>query len=314
MKNTIRLNLPTRSFIALIGAASLMVIASCGDQSVSPQGSTTNKGTGTTLAKGVEVNTLPLNGKVTAAVAPPKAVFGMIWVNTAENRAYIFDGAQWVPHDQSVDDFYKAQELKAKSTPKTVAMTQDEVCVDGDPSCTPTGAHGPHTAYDCKVCHKVGGRLSFSKTSTPTAYGTNMPTPTFDATAKTCSNIACHFVPPGQFSFYSVDGSGEGYLVTVNYGGQPGAGTTPSWTGTTGGCASCHGDPPRNGSDGSNVWHSGYHGGQGPTGARNQCQFCHPDASSPGNGIGDTITDPSKHTNGVVNVQATFNSTCFGCH
>lgn len=288
-----------------------MVISSCGDQSSLQQGSVNNN---TTMAKGSEVNALPVKGKLISTTAPLKAVFGMIWVNSVENREYIFDGAQWVPHDQSVGDFYKAKELKAKSAPKTVALTQDEVCVDGDPSCTPTGAHGPHVAFDCKICHKVGGRLSFSRTSSPTAYGTGIPSPTFNATAKTCSNIACHFVPPGQFSFYSINGDGEAYLVTVNYGGGTGAGTTPTWTGTSGGCSACHGNPPRNGSDGSNVWHSGNHGGQGPTGAYNQCQFCHPDASSPGNGIADTITVPALHTNGIVNVQAVFRSSCFSCH
>lgn len=308
--STHRPYLPGRLVIAMIGAASLMIIASCGDESMSPQGSTTNS---TTVAKGAEVNSLPRSGKQVATVAPPKAVFGMIWVNSVENREYIFDGSQWVPHDQSVGDFYKAKELKAKSAPKTVALTQDEVCVDGDPSCTPTGAHGPHAAFDCKICHKVGGRLSFSKTSSPTAYGTGIPNPTFNATEKSCSNIACHFVPPGQFSFYSVGGDGEAYLVTVNYGGT-GSGTAPTWTGTSGGCEACHGNPPRNGSDGSNVWHSGYHANQGPTGAANQCQFCHPDASSPGNGIADTITVPALHTNGIVNVQAVFKSSCFGCH
>jgi hypothetical protein len=197
--------------------------------------------------------------------------------------------------------------------PPTVAkLTQDEVCVDGDPLCTPTGAHGKHGGYDCKVCHKVAGRLVFDKTGP--AYGVGYPTPAFDATAKTCSNVACHTVKPGTFSFYSIDGTGEAVLVTVNYGGgapRP----TPSWYATGAmACAACHDDPPRNGSDGSNVWHSGFHGGQGPTGARNQCQFCHPDASSPNNGIGDTITNATLHGNGAVNVQARFTSTCFGCH
>jgi hypothetical protein len=310
--NICRLYLPARLVLALIGAVSLMIIASCGDPSMSPQGSTTN---GTTLAKGEDVSALPRSGRLTAAVAPSKAVFGMIWVNTAENREYIFDGADWAPHDQSVDAFYAAKNLKAKNTAKTVALTQDEVCLDGDPSCTPTGAHGKHGGYECQVCHNVGGRLAFARTgSNALAYGAGLGTPTFDATTKTCANVACHAVPPGTFSYNSYDwGLDQTVLVTVNYGSA--SRPTPSWyvTGAAG-CTACHDDPPRNGSTGSNVWHSGYHGGQGPTGAYNQCQFCHPDASSPNSGIGDTITNATLHANGAVNVQVTFTTACFGCH
>ncbi len=194
------------------------------------------------------------------------------------------------------------------------ALTQDEVCLDGASGCGPTGAHGAsgHVAQPCTVCHKVGGRLVFDKNGP--AYAAGYPAPSFDATAKTCSNVACHAVPQGTYSYYFPDGTGEPALNTVSYGGgAPRA--TPSWYATGAmACTACHDDPPRNGSTGSNVWHSGYHGGQGPTGARNQCQFCHPDASSPGNGIGDTITNTSLHGNGTVNVQATFTSQCFGCH
>jgi hypothetical protein len=198
--------------------------------------------------------------------------------------------------------------LPARST----ALTQDEVCLDGDPNCTPSGAHAAHGGYACTVCHKVAGRLSFDRNGP--AYGVGRPAPMFDATAKTCSNVACHGVPAGSFTYTSWDwGLDQPVDVTVTYGGT--SNTTPSWYAIgAASCTACHDDPPRNGSSGSNVWHSGYHGGQGPTGARNQCQFCHPDASSPGNGVGDTITDPTLHANGVVNVQASFNSQCFGCH
>ena len=102
-------------------------------------------------------------------------------------------------------------------------------------------------------------------------------------------------------------------LTTVNVIGNS-AGITPSWYSTgAAACGACHGNPPRNGTDGSNVWHSGYHGGQGPTGAYNQCQFCHPDATGSG-GQGTGITNPSLHANGTINVQATFTSKCFNCH
>jgi cytochrome c len=46
---------------------------------------------------------------------------------------------------------------------------------------------------------------------------------------------------------------------------------------------------------------------------RNQCQFCHPDATGT-NGQGTAITNPALHGNGVYNVQASFTSACFGCH
>jgi hypothetical protein len=57
----------------------------------------------TTLATGTEVEALPPSGKVRSETAPPKAVFGMIWIDTTTDREYIFDGNGWVPHDQSVD-------------------------------------------------------------------------------------------------------------------------------------------------------------------------------------------------------------------
>jgi hypothetical protein len=193
---------------------------------------------------------------------------------------------------------------------RSAALTQDEVCLDGDPLCTPTGAHGKHGAYACSVCHKYAGTLSFDKNGP--AYGTGIPAPTFDATAQTCSNVACHTVPPGSFSYYFPGGDGEPVLNTVSYGGgapRP----TPGWYTTGASCAACHDNPPRNGSTGSNVWHSGYHANQGPTGAANQCQFCHPDATGSG-GVGTAITNSALHANGVANVQATFRSSCFGCH
>lgn len=306
------LSLVVRKTPFLISAAALALISSCGDQSPVQQSSTNGS---SSVARGANVASLPKHGKQRLTSPPPMAVFGMIYVNTSDNREYIFDGAQWVPHDQSVETYYSTKSLN-----KTVAMIQSEVCLDGDPSCTPTGAHGGpstqpagHYAFDCKVCHKVGGRLSFDKNGP--AYAAGKPAPTFDATAKTCSNIACHGVPTGTFSYYFPDGTGEPVLNTVSYGGANAPVTTPSWYATgAASCTACHGDPPANGSNGSNVWHSGYHANSGPTGAPNQCQFCHPDASSPGNGIGDTITVPSMHANGAVNVQATFKSSCFGCH
>lgn len=190
---------------------------------------------------------------------------------------------------------------------RSQALTVDETCIDGDPACTPTGAHAKHAAYGCVVCHAVAGRLSFQRTGP--AYAASGPAPSFDAVGKTCSNVACHSVTAGTFSYYFPGGDGEPVLNTVSYGGTTGSGL-PYWyaAGGTGSCDACHGNPPRN-----YTWHSGYHGGQGPTGARNQCQFCHPDASG-SNGVGTTITNASLHRNGSLNVQASFTSQCFGCH
>lgn len=174
-------------------------------------------------------------------------------------------------------------------------------------TCSPAGGHPKHAFTSCVTCHACQGGVEFNPTGPAVVVG--QPAPTFDAVTKTCSGVACHSVPAGTFSYYRQGGDGEAELVTVSYGGGPPK-LTPSWYTTgAGSCAACHDDPPRN-----HYWHSGYHGGQGPTGARNQCQFCHPDASSPGNGIGDTITNPSLHRNGAVNVQAPFTSSCFGCH
>lgn len=279
-----------RNLSLVLGAAALLLISACGEQS--KQATTSNT---TTAAK--------------SSAPPAKALFGMKYKDTATGRVYIYDGANWVPYDNTVDDYYKAL---AK---KSVALVQDEVCADGDPSCTPTGAHGKHDSYDCRVCHKYGGRLTFDKAGP--AYRSGWAAPTFDATAKTCTNISCHGVPSGTFSYYFPDGTGEPVLNTVTYGSTAttAGATTPSWYGTAsnGSCSSCHDNPPRYGSSGSNVWHSGYHGGQGPTGAYNQCQFCHPDATGV-NGQATAITNPALHANGVVNVQATFKTTCFGCH
>jgi len=304
-----------RIILVCIGIAGLVLVSGCG-----PTGTGTEQ-----QAQGIEpktainaasssalLSTLPKQGKLKLPNAPTYAVFGEIYINTTTNKEWIFDGNQWVPHDNTVDAYY--QSLSTIHT----RLTATEVCVDGDPSCTPTGAHGGpgtspagHYAFACTTCHKVGGRLSFDKNGK--AYGTGS-TPTFDATAKTCSNIACHSVQSGTFSYYfSEDGNGNPVLYTVNVYGNTG-GTTPYWYTTAISCTACHPDPPRNGTDGSNAWHSGNHGNQGPTGALNQCQLCHPDASSPGNGIGDTITNPTLHANGVYDVVGKFTSSCFYCH
>jgi hypothetical protein len=208
-----------------------------------------------------------------------------------------------------------------------LGLTQDS-CVPG-PGCEPTGAHAKHTST-CSVCHKSAGRLAFDPTGP--AYPASGLIPSFSATTKTCSNVACHGVAAGTFSYYfpGNEMDEEGYpipeLKTVHYGGTMAAGT-PSWYSTGASCSACHGNPPANGSDGSNVWHSGQHACNvtvGPTPA-NACALCHNDpanvnspialSSSAGDCayIGTTIQIPALHGNGV-NVNARFRSQCFGCH
>ena len=192
---------------------------------------------------------------------------------------------------------------------RPAALVQSEVLPTGG-LCVPNGAHLNHAnaGFDCKVCHLCGGVLQFDPAGPAIAPG--QPPPAFDAVAKTCSNVACHTVPLGTFSFPSQGGDGEVYTEVVTYGGAPPR-VTPSWYTTGSACTACHDNPPRNGSNGSNVWHSGNHGNQGPTGARNQCQFCHPAAYSPNNGIGTVMVHRADK---VVQVQAPFISACFGCH
>jgi hypothetical protein len=189
------------------------------------------------------------------------------------------------------------------------AVSRDAASAGGA-TCNPNGAHPKHAFAACKTCHLCQGVVEFDPVGAAVAAG--LPAPTFDPATKTCANVACHTVRPGTFTYYAMDGSGELVDITVSYGGGP-ARPTPAWTSTGLGCAACHDNPPRHGSTGSNVWHSGYHGGQGPAGANNQCQLCHPDASGSG-GVGTTITNAALHANGTATVQAAFRRTCFGCH
>lgn len=306
-----------RSIVNVLVLSALLCAGGCGEDSSSPPGdgvvNSMVENKTTTVAVGNDLKDLQQRGTLKLSSPPSKAVFGMIYLNTTENREYIFDGVRFVPHDTTVDDFYTSLPADKKT-----ALTQDEVCPDGDPSCTPTGAHGGpgtspagHYAFDCKVCHKVGGRLSFDRNGP--AFAVGKPDPTFDAGAKTCSNISCHGVPSGTFNYYFPGGDGEPVLNTVTITGNS-SGVTPSWYATgSATCGGCHGNPPRTGTNGSNIWHSGQHGGQGPSGALNQCRFCHPDATG-ANGMGTAITNAVLHGNGIFNVQATFKSTCFGCH
>lgn len=179
--------------------------------------------------------------------------------------------------------------------PRSQALVASEVLATGA-ACTPNGAHGKHATYSCTTCHVCGGVLQFDPTGPAVAAG--KPAPSFDATAKTCSNVACHGVPTGTFSYYFPDGNGDPELKIVNYGGTQGLLTTASWYASgTATCASCHGYPPQ---ETGGAWHSGLHGGQSG-GALNACTLCHPGA-------------PGSRHNGALDVQPEFKSSCFGCH
>lgn len=295
--------LAVSSILALLGVMSVLFISGCGDTSSSPV-STATIAKETSIATGNDVKMLPSKGIQKLQTAPDKAVFGMVYFNTTDKCEYIFDGSQWVPHNKSVDTFYQT-----KTEGKTVAYP-------GGPY---SSGHVPHSAYTCNNCHRTINMVIYFFDYTgsrayikPSALNPNPPKPVyngnmFDATKpKTCSNIACHGISAGTFSYYFPGGDGEPTLNTITYSGS--VADTPAWNSTGAGCTACHGNPPN-----GNVWHSGYHGGQGPTGAYNQCQFCHPDATST-NAYGTAITNPTLHADGVVNVQVRFKSSCFGCH
>lgn len=206
------------------------------------------------------------------------------------------------------------------------ALTADHVVATGL-VCAPTGKHGTHQGFACATCHQCAGTVSFDATVAGSAAA-------FDATTKNCSSIACHGVAAGTFTYTSWDwGLDQAVNVSVPYGGSAGTGQ-PNWYADAAGsgCNACHGYPPRyNGT--AYPWHSGAHGVTISNG--NTCQLCHPDAtgayvysaylSSAGGLIAScppgtycaapgTITVPSRHGNGVVDVSPAWSSKCIGCH
>jgi hypothetical protein len=260
---------------------------------------------------------------------PSRAAFGELRTSPTTGSEYIFDGAEWVPHDDTVEAYYEASDLlrnSAASRSKAVVSLAPDYC-STTYICSSSQGHKTHGAFmnDCSNCHRIDWAVSFEllwfdqpvNPTTgqprpayiqPTAANPNPPMPTivdWNIGLGTCSNVACHGVKAGTFSYYFPDGSGEPAFNTVDYGAT--YATTPSFDTTGNSCVACHGNPPRNG-----AWHSGQHAG-GPGAAMNQCQSCHPDATGT-NGRGTAITNLSLHVNGVVNVQARFKSSCFGCH
>jgi hypothetical protein len=110
--NVIRLMSPVRFVLAMTGTMSLLVFAVHAEQSRATSCSCPNANPTTTHATPDEVKDLPRHGRVRSETAPPKAVFGMIWNDTKSQREYIFDGNEWVPHDDTVDDYYASKKAK----------------------------------------------------------------------------------------------------------------------------------------------------------------------------------------------------------
>lgn len=188
--------------------------------------------------------------------------------------------------------------------------------------------HTKHQEYmnDCKACHDLTNSFTasgtFFKDPSKGAFQAGGPAPGFTPSgswsspktnvAASCSNIACHNVPAGIFTYWIYDwGADEMVPVSYNYGGMSSA--TALWQDNAAtNCNSCHGNPPKN-----YHWHSGKHA---PTiSGANNCELCHPDAKSNIAPDGKTIlsnyiTAPSQHANGTLDVVAKYRSQCFGCH
>lgn len=210
----------------------------------------------------------------------------------------------------------------------SAALTQQQVVPTGQ-ACAPTGKHLEHRAYGCATCHQCEGTVSFDGS----VAGANAA---FDATAKTCSNVACHATPTGTYTYSKWDWGLEDMVqVSIPYGG--GTPPTADWYAAPGeGCGVCHGYPPKyNGA--AYTWHSGVHGGS-TTQMANTCQLCHPNATGayvyggPPSRLATTgglitscapgtycsapgvITNPSLHGNGTIDVAPGWTSACGNCH
>ena len=75
--------------LAMLFSAALLMLAGCGDQSAS-------------TVKTNAPTTVPIQK---LATEPATGTLGLIYFNTTENREYIYTGAEWVPHDASIDTF-----------------------------------------------------------------------------------------------------------------------------------------------------------------------------------------------------------------
>jgi hypothetical protein len=279
-----------RGLLALIAGVGLLVVSGCSGQDGA-------------VAPADAARKIPAAKVPRLAAAPEAPRLMQVYFNTLNGREWIYDGVRWVPHDKTVDDLDASSDQKTppRAQPGTAASTPF----------VPTGAHPKHHAYDCTVCHQIPGEPCFNPTGPAASPG---KTPSFDASTKTCSNVACHGAYSGTFTYTRWDwGIDDIETVTVPYASS--GGTAASWytTGSTSNCAACHGNPPV----AVNNWHSPTHAIFMATGRK--CEICHADATSAvvgGKTIGIAIPAAyaTLHGNGAVTVQAKFSSQCFGCH
>jgi hypothetical protein len=282
---------PARALLSVIAGVGLLVVGGCAGQDDAPSFREP-------VSKTARVKKVP---RLASAPTSPRLM--QTYFNTLNGREWIYDGARWVAHDQTVDDDHKAPEKEADrrqgGAQPSAALTVPF---------SPTGAHPKHGAFACTACHLVGGSPCFD--SAGPAVGSGLPPPSFDLTAKTCSSVACHGAYSGTYTYARWDWGIEDFeYVSVQYAGSGGA--TPSWYGSGATCTACHGNPPAP----IGNWHAPNHASTMPAGRK--CETCHPDAASAvvgGKTVGVAITNAALHANGVVNVQARFTSKCFGCH
>ena len=62
-------------------------------------------------------------GKTSGFAHPKEAIFGQIFIDTRNGREWIFDGMQWVPHDDTVDDYYAFLATFKKTLPNMKCTT-----------------------------------------------------------------------------------------------------------------------------------------------------------------------------------------------
>jgi hypothetical protein len=234
-------------------------------------------------------------------------LIGQVYFDKTKNKELIYSGTEWLARQQeSIAPQEEPQDPLERAPEARLAAVSS--------GSNPSGAHSSHSAYDCQTCHKPHGFLigwfdpngpAFIK---PTPENPAPPPPSYDRTSQTCSNVACHGVPLGTFSYYFPGGDGTPELKTVAYGGYV---TTPGWYSVGQGCFACHGNPP----SATGGWHRLDFPHVRGVPSSQDCSFCHPDAS--GVGVGTAITNPALHRNGVIDVQGkwnTRNGRCFGCH
>jgi predicted CxxxxCH...CXXCH cytochrome family protein len=149
----------------------------------------------------------------------------------------------------------------------------------------------PSAPVDLSV-HPIGTTTVPLRGDLATGFGTTNPS----YAGGTCSSTYCHGGYSGTFAYTFGDPPED---KTFTYQGKF---ASPTWNGTAA-CGSCHGIPPA----GTNTWHSGAHGGG------NDCSLCHPDAAGT-SASNASVTDPSRHVDGKIDVAPRFKSSCYGCH